>query len=121
MLVLRLSRTGKRNQPAYRLVVTEHSAPVKSKFVEVIGHYNPAERKKLNFKMDRIEHWVKMGAKPSHTLATILKNNSVPGMEKFIVQRRRKKQKKGVAEAAPVAAAAVAPAAAAPAAETPAA
>lgn len=107
MLVIRLSRTGKRNQPAYRLVVTEHTAPVKSKFVEIVGNYNPSDKNKLNFKMDRIEHWVKMGAKPSQTLATILKKNSVPGMEKFIFQRTRKKQKKGVvAEAAPVAPAA---------------
>ena len=50
--------------------------------------------------MDRIEHWIKMGAKPSRSLAVVLKNNSVPGMEKYIDERKHKKLKKG-AEAAP--------------------
>lgn len=76
-------------------MVAEHSASVKSNFVEIIGYYNPAENKKLNFKMDRVEHWIKMGAKPSRSLAVLLKNNSVPGMEKFIDERKHKKLRKG--------------------------
>lgn len=110
MLVIRLSRTGKRNQPAYRIVVAEHSAPVQGKFQEIIGHYLPAEGKKLEFKMDRIEHWVKMGAKPSDTVASLLKAKGVPNMEKFIGLRNlKRKKKKGGDE----------PEAAAPAAEAP--
>lgn len=95
MLTLRLSRSGKTNQVAYKIVVTEHSASVKSNFVEIIGYYNPAENKKINFKMDRVEHWIKMGAKPSRSLAVLLKNHSVPGMEKFIYERKHKKLRKG--------------------------
>lgn len=116
MLVLRLSRTGKQNQPAYRIVVAEHSAPVGSRFVEIIGYYNPSEGKKINFKMDRVEHWVKMGAKPSQSLASLLKKNSVPAMEKFIKPRTKKRLKKGEQPAVSAAAPAAAPAEAAPAA-----
>lgn len=113
MLVLRLSRTGKRNQPAYRIVVAEHTAPIKSKFVEVVGYYNPAESKKISFEMDRIEHWIKMGAKPSQSLASLLKKNSVPEMDKYIFPRTHKRKKKGeeVEAAAPVPAVAETPAA----------
>ena len=107
MLVLRLSRTGKRNQPAYRMVVAEHSSPIQSKFVDIVGYYNPAEKNKINFQMDRIEHWIKMGAKPSQSLASLLKKNSVPNMDKFIAPRTQKRTKKGesavVPEAAPAA------------------
>lgn len=108
MLVLRLSRTGKRNQPAYRMVVAEHSSPIQSKFVDVVGYYNPAEKNKIDFKMDRIEHWIKMGAKPSQSLASLLKKNSVPNMDKFIAPRTQKRKKKGAAEEAPAAAEAAA-------------
>ncbi len=125
MLVLRLSRTGKRNQPAYRMVVAEHSSPIQSKFVDIVGYYNPAEKNKIDFKMDRIEHWIKMGAKPSQSLASLLKKNSVPNMDKFIAPRTQKRKKKNAPDevAAPVEAPA-APVAEAPAevvAETPAA
>lgn len=120
MLVIRLSRTGKRNQPAYRMVVAEHSSPVQGKCQEIVGFYLPAEDKKLEFKMDRIEHWIKMGAKPSDTVASLLKAKGVPNMESFIGRRNLKRKKKDgsddlVETAAP--AAAEAPAQEAPAAE----
>ncbi len=119
VLVLRLSRTGKRNQPAYRMVVAEHSSPIQSKFVDIVGYYNPAEKNKINFQMDRIEHWIKMGAKPSQSLASLLKKNSVPNMDKFIAPRTQKRKKKGAPEEVAAAPAAEAPVAEAPV-ETPA-
>ena len=47
MLVLRLQRTGRRNNPAFRLVVTEKSAPVKGKVKEYLGHYLPTRNSNL--------------------------------------------------------------------------
>ncbi len=92
------------------MVVAEHSAPIQGKCQEIVGFYLPAEDKKLEFKMDRIEHWIKMGAKPSDTVASLLKAKGVPNMEKFIGRRNlKRKRKNGEDEvaAAPVAEATV--------------
>lgn len=88
------------------MVVAEHSAPIQGKCQEIVGFYLPAEDKKLEFKMDRIEHWIKMGAKPSDTVASLLKAKGIPNMEKFIGRRNlKRKRKNGEDEvtAAPVA------------------
>ncbi len=41
MLVIRFSRVGKRNHAQYKVVVAEKSAPIKGRFVEQVGSYNP--------------------------------------------------------------------------------
>lgn len=107
MLVIRLSRTGRKNQPAYRLVVAEHSAPVQGKYLEIVGSYNPGEAKKIEFKEDRIKYWMSVGAKPSDTVASLLKTNGVEGMDEYIAprdkQKKKKKEVEEVEEAAPAA------------------
>ncbi len=94
MLVIRLSRTGRKNQAAYRMVVAEHSAPVKSRFVEMVGSYVPYEGKKLNFEKDRVTYWLSKGARPSETVAALLKKAGTEGMEKFLRARNKKSAKK---------------------------
>lgn len=85
MLVLRLQRTGRENLPAYRIVCAEKSAPVKGHFKEILGHYIPTrDPVTLKFEIDRIDHWIKMGAIPSNTLARLLKNAGVKNMEKYM-------------------------------------
>lgn len=117
MLVLRLTRMGKTNEPAYRIVVAEKQNAVKGSHMEVLGFYNPSEQKKMAIKKDRAAHWISMGARPSDTVACLLKANGMTGMEKFIGPRKltRKRKKAGPEEAA----APAAPAPAAPAPEAP--
>ncbi len=100
MLVIRLTRIGKNNEAAYRLVLAERRKAVKGEYQELLGFYNPAENKKIDFKKDRIEYWVAKGATPSDTVAALLKTNGVSGMEKFIGNRNlKRKNKKAPAEA----------------------
>lgn len=119
MLVIRLTRVGKNNEASYRMVVAEKRKAVKGEYQELVGYYNPTEGKKIDFKKDRIEYWIGLGATPSDTVASLLKTNGMSGMEKFIAPRNLKRGKKDgsdVVAAAP-AAVAEAPAEAAPAAE----
>ncbi len=77
MLRIRLSRVGRPNQPRYRVVVTEHTSPAKSSYVEVLGNYLPTETpKKLVLDLDRYNYWVKQGAKPTETVADLVKRVS---------------------------------------------
>jgi small subunit ribosomal protein S16 len=75
-VVIRLQRTGKPKQAYYRVVAIEKSRGATGKPLEVLGSYNPREEtatKKLQMKEGRVEHWVKNGALPSETVATLLK------------------------------------------------
>ncbi|MCA9373870.1 30S ribosomal protein S16 [Candidatus Peregrinibacteria bacterium] len=120
MLRIRLTRTGKKGQPSYRVVVAEKSKAVKRKYLELLGHYLPAvQPKKVELNKERIEYWISKGAQPTDTAAALFKSQGMDGMEKFMEPRNKKKKKKGEQpeeEAAPAAAPAPAASADAPAA-----
>ncbi len=123
MLKIRLNRTGKKKQPSYRVVVQEHTAPLNGKFVEVLGFYRPADNPKV-FKVDmeRINHWLSVGAQPSPTVAVMLKKEGMKDMDKYLTTgTKTRKKKKAPKEPAPQAPAASAPAEPAAPAEEPAA
>ncbi len=78
-VVIRLQRVGKKAQPQYRVVAIEKKSAVGSEAKEVLGQYHPcnaevAEQIKLN--MPRVEYWMKVGAKPSQTVASLIKKAS---------------------------------------------
>ena len=94
MLVIRLQRAGRRKSPFYRIVVAEKSAPVKGKFIERVGHYNPLSTPKtVVLKSERIEHWISVGATPSDTVARLAAKNGISAAEKFIKKRVMKPSK----------------------------
>jgi small subunit ribosomal protein S16 len=74
MLMIRLARFGAKKKPTYRLVVIEKERARDSRAVEIVGHYNPVSSPKVvNLKRDRIDYWMKNGARPSDTVARLLK------------------------------------------------
>jgi small subunit ribosomal protein S16 len=73
-VVLRLSRAGTHKAPFYHVVATDSRKPRDGKYLEDVGVYDPTLRpEKIELKAERIEHWLKAGAKPSQTVAMILK------------------------------------------------
>lgn len=99
MLKIRLSRAGKNTQPSFRLIVQEHTAPVKGKFVEELGYYRPATPDKpFTFNSDRVKYWISVGATPSDTVATLLKKQGVEGMEQYMEPRDKKRKSRAAAE-----------------------
>ena len=75
-LKIRLQRKGTRHSPVYRMVVAEHTSPRDGRFVEVLGTYAPQARgqdQEIVFKLDRVDHWLKMGAKPSDTAKDLIR------------------------------------------------
>ncbi len=73
MLRIRLSRVGKKKQPAYRIVVADSRAPRAGTFLKIIGHYNPlTDPATLTVKEEEAIHWLQKGAQPSDTAAKLL-------------------------------------------------
>lgn len=73
MLAIRLTRTGSKKRPFYRVVVTDSRTARDSAFVEVLGVYNPRTTPEtLRLDRERFAHWQKLGAVPSHTVRTLV-------------------------------------------------
>lgn len=73
MLTIRLSRIGKKNQPYFRLIVSEKSFDPAGRFLEILGYYNPRSHPKIiQLKSERILYWLKQGAKTSDTVHNLL-------------------------------------------------
>jgi small subunit ribosomal protein S16 len=73
VLMIRLSRTGARKQPQYRVVVIEKERARNGRPVEVVGTYNPRTTPaSIELKRERIEYWVSMGAKMSDRVSKIV-------------------------------------------------
>lgn len=73
MLRIRLSRHGAKKDPHYRVVVAERSSPRDGRFIEILGYYNPALKPiRLNLNLERIDHWMQLGAQPSGTVSSLI-------------------------------------------------
>ena len=118
MLKIRLQRSGRKKRPNYRIVVAEHSAPIQGRYVDMLGTFDPLiDKHGLVVDTDKIEEWIKKGAKPTNTVARLLKGQGVKGMEAYIIEMKDRKVKNP--KEVPEKPAAEAPAAEAPAEETP--
>ena len=96
MVVIRLTRVGKKNSPAYRVVVAEKRRAVKRKFIEVIGHFNPIKKpKEVAISAERALFWLKAGAQPSDTVRNLMADQGIiPKKEKVNIKYARSKKKK---------------------------
>jgi small subunit ribosomal protein S16 len=84
-VVLRLSRAGTHKAPFYHVVATDSRAPRDGKYLEDVGVYDPTRKPELiQLKAERVQHWLKAGARPSQTVAMILKRARIgaPAAEK---------------------------------------
>lgn len=74
-LRIRLTRTGRKNAPSYRVVVSEQRKKRDGRIVELVGSYNPhlATGKKATFNSDRMKYWISKGAQPTLTVAKLFK------------------------------------------------
>ncbi|MCA5586800.1 30S ribosomal protein S16 [Finegoldia magna] len=75
---IRLKRMGAKKKPFYRIVVADSRCPRDGKFIEEIGYYNPlVEEKTVKVDNEKVQQWIKNGAKPTDTVDRLFKNNGV--------------------------------------------
>ena len=79
MLVIRFSRTGKRGERKYRLVVTEKRSKRDGKPVEFLGFYEKTTKEVTkNFNEDRIKHWIANGAQMTLSAKAAIEGKVLP-------------------------------------------
>ena len=76
-VVLRMTRRGAKKKPFYRIVAADSRSPRDGKFLEMLGTYDPLKSEN-NLKIDteKATSWIKKGAKPSKTVAPLLKKGA---------------------------------------------
>jgi len=71
---LRLTRVGAKKKPFYRVVVADSRSPRDGRVIENVGTYDPnPEPAAIKLNAERIQHWLKKGAKPSETVSHLFK------------------------------------------------
>jgi small subunit ribosomal protein S16 len=91
MLKIRLRRRGKNKYATYRIVVAEHSAPVKGRFVADLGFYNP-HSKELSIKKEDVTQWMSKGAQLSATVHNLLVNHKLLDAPKLTSWKPKRKK-----------------------------
>ncbi len=100
MLKIRLQRTGRKNDPHFRLIVTESTLkPKTSQFAEIVGTYN-VKAGIFEAKGERVNHWIKMGAQVSPTVHNLLVSKGVLTGKKINVLPKKTVQAKKEAKTA---------------------
>jgi small subunit ribosomal protein S16 len=92
MLTIRFSRIGKKNQPSFKIVVTEKTnSSTRGRFVEQVGTFNPRTKEKT-LKPERIKYWVSVGAQPSPSIHNLLISEKIIEGKKIDVHNKSKTQ-----------------------------
>ena len=96
MLKIRLQRTGRKNDPHFRLIVTESTLKAKTtQFAEIVGTYN-VKAGIFEAKADRVNHWISVGAQVTPTAHNLLVTKGVIQGKKINVLPKKSPQKKEV-------------------------
>ncbi|MEK7155426.1 MAG: 30S ribosomal protein S16 [Patescibacteria group bacterium] len=99
MLKIRLQRTGRTNDPSYRVVVTEHTnGPKSGRAVEKVGTYNPKSKVRV-LDGERIKYWLSKGAQASGTMHNMLISAGIITGKKINVLPKKTVPKPADAEA----------------------
>lgn len=85
MLMMRLQRVGRKNDPSYRVVVTDkRTGPKSNKHVAIVGSFNP-KLNQVQLKAEEIQKWIKNGVQPSPTVHNMLVTEKIIEGEKINV------------------------------------
>ncbi len=120
---IRMTRAGAKKRPFYRIVVADSRSPRDGRYLERLGTYNPLlprdHKDRVVLKLERIKHWMGVGALPSDRVHRFLAKVGVMEAPKIRPQTKKDKPKTKAQERLKASEEAAAKAAEAP--ETPAA
>ncbi len=75
---LRLRKTGRKNQPSYKVVAADSRSPRDGRFLETVGTYNPLRNpSEIKFNEEKAFKWLKRGALPTDTVRSLLRKSGL--------------------------------------------
>lgn len=101
MLIIRYFRAGKKNQPHFKIVVTDKRNPTRGGlFVDEVGFVDPVKKVK-NLNVDKIKEWIKKGAQLSDSIHNLLITEKIIEGKKIDVHNKKKVAEGAAPAAAP--------------------
>jgi len=110
MLIIRLQRVGKKNEPTFRIVLTDSkNGPKSGKFLEILGSYDARDKNESKVKEDRVKELIANGAQVSDTVHNFLitkgviegnKVNALPKKSPIVDEEKLKAEEEAKAKAA---------------------
>lgn len=73
---IRMKKLGRTHRPFFRICIMDQQSPRDGKAIEEVGTYDPMVReksKRVTFKIDRVDHWLSVGAQPSEKVAVLIR------------------------------------------------
>lgn len=111
-LSIRLTRGGAKKRPFYRIVIADSRSPRDGRFIERVGHYDPmvakGDPKRVVLDVERMKHWLSVGAQPSDRVARMLGEAQIIPTPKWNETPKKSAPKAKAQERAKAAAAAAA-------------
>lgn len=90
MVVLRLSRVGKKNHPTFRIVASDKRKDTVGAYLELLGSYDPhATPTRIELNVERVKHWLSVGAQPSDTVHNLLVEKGVITSPKKVIAKAK--------------------------------
>ena len=74
-VVIRLSRTGRKNRPSWRVVAVDSRKRRDGAFLENLGSYDPIRHDILQLHTDKIQSWIEKGAICSDAVKKLVRKN----------------------------------------------
>ncbi|NTV41213.1 MAG: 30S ribosomal protein S16 [Candidatus Moranbacteria bacterium] len=90
MLTIRFSRVGRKNKAQFRIVLQQHTMTPTGKHIEVLGSYDPHQKKAV-LKADKIKEWIGKGAQVSDSVYNLcVKEGLIEGKKRAVKMERPK-------------------------------
>jgi small subunit ribosomal protein S16 len=75
---LRLTRSGCKKRPFYRVIAVDSATRRDGRPLEYLGHYNPMTNPaQVTLDAEKIKKWLDLGAEPSDTVRSLIKQAGV--------------------------------------------
>ena len=93
---VRLTRTGKKNAPSFRVVATKTRNKRDGQFIETIGYFNPSHNpSQLSLNTERLNYWKSVGAIVSNAVDKLSQGDLnyvkyAPNKKKVAVESKQK-------------------------------
>lgn len=89
MVRIRMQRLGRRNRPFYRIHAIDQRARRNGRSLEQLGWYDPVRgNDKVEINVDRVKHWLELGAQPSETVRDLLAKHGIGDIAAWEADRK---------------------------------
>lgn len=100
MLRIRLTRTGAKKRPSYRVIVADARARRDGRHVDILGFYDPMSQPSVvRIDTARAVQWLRNGAQPSDRVRILLRHAGVlkAHEEARLAEKRARREHSGAA------------------------